>query len=90
MIGLDKEDKTMQSIIEEYKMSMGGSFFNNSLKRNLNMEAEHLMIKKGIENHLFNVHELLTVYDKLSEQGKRAFFQRIVLAFIELYSNTDK
>jgi len=90
VVSLDKEDKVIQSIIEEYKMSMGGSFFNKVAEEDPNMKLERLMVESTIENHLFDIHELLSIYDKLSEFNKRMFFQKVVLKFVELYSNTDK
>ena len=83
MIGLDKDDKIIESILDEYKMSMGGYFFNNTSEENPNAELEKLMIEEGIENHLFDTHELLSIYDKLSECNKREFFQNVVVSFIK-------
>ncbi len=81
MIGLNEEDKAIKSVIEEYKMSMGGSFFNNT-SENHSIELERLIIEKGIENHLFDTHALLSIYDDLSEHNKREFFRKVVVAFI--------
>ena len=84
MMGLNDDDKTIESMVEEYKMSMGGSFFNDFTKKpDKNIELEELIIKKGIDNHLFDTHELLSIYDNLSEYNKREFFQRVVVAFIK-------
>ena len=82
MIKLNEEDKAIRSAIEEYKLSMGGSFFNNVSKNN-DVELESLIIEKGIENHLFDTHTLLSIYDDLSEYNKREFFHKVVVAFIE-------
>ena len=83
-MGLNDDDKTIESMVEEYKMSMGGSFFNDFTKKpDKNIELEELIIKKGIDNHLFDTHELLSIYDNLSEYNKREFFQRVVVAFIK-------
>ncbi len=52
MIGLNDDDKTIESMVEEYKMSMGGSFFNDFTKKpDENIEVEELIIKNGINNH---------------------------------------
>lgn len=83
-MGLNDDDKTIESMVEEYKMSMGGSFFNDFTKKpDKNIELEELIIKNGIDNHLFDTHELLSIYDNLSEYNKREFFQRVVVAFIK-------
>ena len=81
MVDLDKEDKTMESIIDEYKMSMGGCFFNKTSQMDSNMGLEKLMIESGIENHLFDTYEQLSIYDRLSDGSKREFFQKVVVAF---------
>ncbi len=82
VIGLKEEDKAIKSAVEEYKMSMGGSFFNN-VSKNHDVELESLIIEKGIEDHLFDTHTLLSIYDDLSEYNKREFFHKVVVAFIE-------
>jgi hypothetical protein len=90
MIGLNDDDKTIESMVEEYKMSMGGLFFNNFTKEpEKDMELEELIIKKGIDNHLFDTYELLSIYDNLSEYNKREFFQRVVVAFIKFKFQED-
>ena len=90
MIGLNDDDKTIESMVEEYKMSMGGLFFNNFTKEpEKDMELEELIIKKGIDDHLFDTHELLSIYDNLSEYNKREFFQRVVVAFIKFKFQED-
>ena len=90
MIGLNEDDKAIKSVVEEYKMSMGGSFFNNFSKMpEKDLQLENLMIKKGIQNHLFDTHELLSIYDNLSEYNKREFFQKVVVAFIKFKFNED-
>ncbi len=90
MIGLNDDDKTIESMVEEYKMSMGGLFFNNFTKEHgKDMELEELIIKKGIDDHLFDTHELLSIYDNLSEYNKREFFQRVVVAFIKFKFQED-
>jgi hypothetical protein len=90
MMGLNDDDKTIESMVEEYKMSMGGSFFNNFTKEpEKDIELEELIIKKGIDNHLFDTHELLSIYDNLSEYNKREFFQRVVVAFIKFKFQED-
>ena len=104
MIVLNEDDKTIKStasevansqpsvvsVIEEYKMSMGGSFFNNFSKRpEKDIELEKSVIENGINNHLFDTHELLSIYDSLSEYNKREFFQKVIVAFIKFKFNGD-
>ncbi|MGB9978993.1 hypothetical protein [Methanobacterium sp.] len=85
-----KSQPYVMDIVEEYKMSMGGSFFNNFTKKHEeDLELEELIIKKGINNHLFDTHELLSIYDNLSEYNRREFFQRVVVAFIKLKFKED-
>ena len=89
-MGLNDDDKTIESMVEEYKMSMGGSFFNDFTKKPDNdIELEELIIKNGIDNHLFDTHELLSIYDNLSEYNKREFFQKVVVAFIKFKFRED-
>ena len=89
-MGLNGDDKTIESIVEEYKMSMGGSFFNDFTKKpDKDIELEELIIKNGIDNHLFDTHELLSIYDNLSEYNKREFFQKVVVAFIKFKFQED-
>ena len=87
MINLNDENKAINSIIEEYKLSMGGSFFNKIPEKD--PEPEKLMIEKGIDNHLFDTHALLSIYDNLSEYNKREFFQKVVVAFIKFKFQGD-
>ena len=90
MMGLNDDEKTIESMVEEYKMSMGGSFFNKFTKEpEKDLELECLMIKNGIDNHLFDTHELMSIYDNLSDYNKREFFQKIVVAFIKFKFNED-
>lgn len=89
MIGLNDDEKTIELMVEEYKMSMGGSFFNKFTKEPEDLELEGLMIKNGINNHLFDTHELLSIYDNLSDYNKREFFQKTVVAFIKFKFNED-
>ena len=104
MISLNEDDKSTEStanelansqpsvvsIVEEYKMSMGGSFFNNFSKRpEKDIELEKSVIENGINNHIFDTHELLSIYDSLSEYNKREFFQKVVVAFIKFKFNED-
>ena len=89
-MGLSDDDKTIESVVAEYKMSMGGSFFNDFTKKSdKDLELEELIIKKGIDNHLFDTHELLSIYDNLSEYNKREFFQKVVVAFIKFKFQED-
>ena len=122
MMGLNDDEKTIESMVEEYKMSMGGSFFNKFTKEpekdlelenlmlveqscrkckhfpcpkhevfegSTNRQTEFAMIKKGIDNHLFDTHELMSIYDNLSDYNKREFFHKIVVAFIKFKFNED-
>lgn len=104
MISLNEDDKAIKStanelansqpsvvsIVEEYKMSMGGSFFNNFSKRpEKDLELEKLMIESGVNNHLFDTQELLSIYDNLSKYNKREFFQKVVVAFIKFKFHED-
>jgi len=101
---LNEDDKTIKSTVnefansqpsvvstvEEYKMSMGGSFFNNFSKRpEKGIELEKSVIENGINNYLFDTHELVSIYDSLSEYSKRIFFQKVVVAFIKFKFNGD-
>lgn len=71
-------------------MSMGGSFFNDFSKRpGKDLELEEMMIKTGIDDHLFDTHELLSIYDNLSEFNRREFFQKVVVAFIKFKFQED-
>ncbi|MBI5679800.1 MAG: hypothetical protein HZC47_02760 [Methanobacterium sp.] len=79
---MDKENKKMESILDEYKMSMGGSFFNMDSK-NPEDEIELLLVENTIKNHLFDTHELLAVYDQVSEGNKRKFFKDVIVEFIK-------
>ena len=89
-MGLNDEDKLIKSMVDDYKMSMGGSFFNDFTKKpEKNMEMEELIIKKGIDDHLFDTHELLSIYDNLSEYNKREFFQKVVVEFIKFKFQED-
>ena len=105
MMGLNDDDKTIELMVEEYKMSMGGSFFNKFTKEpekdleleglmfveqsSTNRQTEFAMIKNGIDNHLFDTHELMSIYDNLSDYNKREFFQKIVVAFIKFKFHED-
>ncbi len=89
MIDLNDNDKAIRSLVEEYKMSMGGSFFNNYSKEPEDLKLEELMIENGINSHLFDTHKLLSIYDDLSEHNKREFFQRVVVAFIKFKFKED-
>jgi hypothetical protein len=78
----DKEKK-LNSIIDEYKMSMGGCFFNNTSKNEHDTELETLAIENVVENHLFDTYQLLSIYDELSEFNKRELFRNVIVAFIK-------
>jgi len=86
---LNEDDKALKLIVDEYKMSMGGSFFNKTPEKNSNLELERLIMENGMDNHLFDTHKLLSVYDELSESNKREFFRRVVVAFIKFKFNEN-
>ncbi|MGB9936553.1 MAG: hypothetical protein ACPK7O_02435 [Methanobacterium sp.] len=79
---MGNEDRNMELIIEEYKMSMGG-YFNKTLEKGHEDELELLAIENAIENHLFDTHQLLSIYDELSDSNKREFFRKVIVGFIE-------
>lgn len=80
---MDKKDKEIESIVEEYKMSMGGRFFNKSSEDEHEIELETFSMDNAVENHLFDTYQLLSVYDELSDFNKREFFRKVIVAFIE-------
>jgi len=80
---LNEDDKRLNSIIDEYKMSMGGYFFNKAPKKDHDLELEVLAIENALENHLFDTDQLLSIYDELSDFNKRELFRKVVVAFIK-------
>jgi len=80
---LDENDKRMNSIIDEYKMSMGGSFFNKAPDKDHDVELEILAIENALEKYLFDTDKLLSIYDELSDFNKRELFRKVVVAFIK-------
>lgn len=80
---MDEDDKKLNSIVDEYKMSMGGSFFNKAPGKDHDVELELLAIENALENHLFDTDQLLSIYDELSEFNKREFFRKVVVEFIK-------
>lgn len=80
---MNKDDKKMNSIIDEYKMSMGGSFFNNTPNSGHDDELEMLAVENAVKNHLFDTYQLLSIYDELSDFNKREFFRKVIVAFIK-------
>jgi hypothetical protein len=80
---LNKDDKKLNSIIDEYKMSMGGYFLNNTPNKGYDDELEKLAVENAVENHLFDTHQLLSIYDELSDFNKREFFRKVIVAFIK-------
>jgi hypothetical protein len=75
------DDKDIERIVNEYKMSMGGSFFSKRSDMDTNDRLEQLIIENVIKDHLFDIQELLLTYDKLSEVNKRELFIKVVIAF---------
>ena len=75
------DDKDIERIVNEYKMSMGGSFFSKRSDMDTNNELEQLIIENVIKDHLFDIQELLLTYDKLSKVNKRELFIKVVIAF---------
>jgi hypothetical protein len=80
---LNKDDKKLNSIIDEYKMSMGGYFLNNTPNKGYDDELEKLAVENAVENHLFDTYQLLSIYDELSDFNKREFFRKVIVAFIK-------
>lgn len=76
------KDEDINSIVEEYKMSMGGSFFSKTEPDKDDNESEQLLVDYAIENYLFDIGKLLLVYEKLSEDKKRELFYKAVLSLI--------
>lgn len=76
-------DRNIESIIEEYKMSMGGYFFNKKLEKGHEDELEKLAIENAVKNHLFDTYQLLSIYDELSDSNKRKFFRKVIVEFIK-------
>ena len=87
---MNENDKRVNSIIDEYKMSMGGSFFNKTPEKDHDVELEILAIENALENHLFDTDQLLSIYDELSDFNKREFFRKIVVTFIKYKFNENK
>ncbi len=83
MFNLDEEDKKLNSVIDEYKMSMGGCFFNKAPGKDHDAELEKLAIENALENHLFDTDQLLSIYDELSDFNKRELFRKVVVGFIK-------
>jgi len=79
---LKKDDIDLNSIVEEYKLSMGGSFFSKVQSDEDGNESEQILIDHAVENYLFDVGKLLLVYEKLSEEGKRELFYKVIISFI--------
>lgn len=76
------KDEDINSIVEEYKMSMGGSFFSKAEPDKEDNESEQLLVDYAIENYLFDIGKLLMVYEKLPEDKKRELFYKAVLSLI--------
>ena len=81
LMKLNEDPEKLNSIIEEYKMSMGGCFFNNV--NNKNHEFELKVIENTIENHLLDINKLMSIYDNLSDIYKREFFRKVILELIK-------
>lgn len=79
---LKKEDIDVNSIVDEYKMSMGGCFFSKVQPDKDDKESEQSLIENVIENHLFEVNKLLDAYDELSADKKRELFFKVVVSLI--------
>jgi hypothetical protein len=82
---MKKDDLDINSIVNEYKMSMGGSFFSKAHPAEDNKQSEHLIVEDVLKNHLFDIQKLLNVYDELSYDKKRELFYRAILSLINLY-----
>lgn len=79
---MKKENIDINSIVDEYKMSMGGSFFSKAQLDEDDNEPEQILIDDLIENHLFDAQKLLLAYDGLGAGKKRELFYRVVISFI--------
>lgn len=80
---MKKEDIDINSIVDEYKMSMGGSFFSKAHSNDDNKESEQILIDNLIENHLFDAQKLLTAYDELDAVKRRELFYKVIISFID-------
>lgn len=83
MIHVNKENKDLDIIIDEYKMSMGGCFFNNIPDKEHGVELEELTIENALKEHLFDTYKLLSIYDELSDLNKRELFRKVIIEFIK-------
>ena len=84
---LEKDHEKLNSILEEYKMSMGGCFFQNSNDNNQGSELE--IINNAVKNHLFDIYELLSIYDSLSDFYKRELFINVFSKLIKLQNEEN-
>ncbi len=82
---MKENDKKINSIIDEYKMSMGGCFFNNNF--NEDNKLENNKIDNILKNNIIDINGLLTLYDEQDDYDKRDLFKRVSLAFINLISD---
>lgn len=79
---MKKENIDVNSIVDEYKMSMGGSFFSKARLDEDDNESEQILIDDLIENHLFDAQKLLLAYDELGAGEKRELFYKVIISFI--------
>ncbi len=80
---LKKKDIEVDSIVDEYKMSMGGCFFSKIDYNDNNYDLEHELINDVIENHIYNLEKLLHAYDELSSDKKRELFYKALHSLID-------
>ena len=88
-IKLNKNDDNLKSIVDEYNMSMGGYFFNKKLDKGNDTEFEVLAIENALENHIFDTHQLLSIYDELSDSNKRELFRKVIVELIKFKFNMN-
>lgn len=87
MVSNLKDDENIEKILSEYKMSMGACFFSKNPEEILSKDSGQSFIESVIETPLFNINELLLVYDKSSDEKKRELFRQSILALRDLKFN---
>jgi len=82
---LKKNGIDVDSILDEYKMSMGGCFFSRSDINKSDEQNEQILIDDAVGKHLFDVEKLLIIYDQLSVPKKRELFHSVIIYLIKAY-----
>lgn len=90
MVSNLKDDENVEKILSEYKMSMGGCFFSKAPEEALSKDSRQSFIESMIKTPLFNINELLLIYDKSSDEKKRELFRQAVLVLRDLKFNENK